>query len=54
LRDGIKNGTVPIRSSRVVNNLPVFALTQRFGKLCLDFAVDEIGIFKERGIEVRD
>ncbi len=54
LRDGSKNGTVPIRSSRVVNNLPVVALAQTFRKLCLDFVSDESCIFKERGIEFWD
>ncbi len=38
----------------MVNNLPVFALAQRYRKLCLDFALYEIGNFKERGIELWD
>jgi hypothetical protein len=47
----MKHGTFTVRSGRVINELPISALAQRFGKLCLNFASNKIRIFKKSCIE---
>jgi hypothetical protein len=50
----MKHGTFTVRSGRVINELPISSLAQRFGKLCLNFASNKIRIFKKSCIEFWD
>jgi hypothetical protein len=50
----LEHSTVAIRASRVIKNLPVCALIQRFAQPGLHFAADKIRILEERRIEIWD